>query len=242
MSCSSIMRLSKCEKNVMAIGDLHEPFAHPDAPDFLDWIRKKFKPDTFVCLGDEIDGHAMSNYESDPDGFSPGMELDAAIQKLRTYYQMFPRMHVCTSNHTARPFRKAFSSGIPARVLKGYREILDAPAGWEWRDQWRIDGVAYEHGEGQIGQNAAMRAADGNMCPTVIGHIHSFAGIQYNANAETLYWGFNVGCLINRDAYSFRYGKHFKRKPIIGCGLVERGVPRFVPMLLDRKGRWIKRT
>ena len=241
MPSSPLRELHKCEETILAIGDLHAPFTHADAPAFLEWAKRKYKPTTVVCLGDEIDGHAISFHEHDPDGYSPGHELAAAIDQLGVYYRMFPRVKVCTSNHTARPFRKALASGIPSKVLRGIRDILDAPAGWEWADQWNVEGIVFEHGEGQSGQNGAIKAAEGNQRSTVIGHIHSFAGIQYVANAETLYFGFNVGCLVDHKAYAFKYGKHFKRKPVLGCGIIERGVPRFVPMLLDKRGRWIKR-
>jgi hypothetical protein len=77
------------------------------------------------------------------------------------------------------------------------------------------------------------------MQSTVIGHIHAFAGIQWNANPRHLFFGFNVGCLIDRHLYAFKYGKKFKNKPILGVGLIENGIPKYIPMLLNQKGRWI---
>lgn len=224
---------------VMAIGDMHTPFEHKDAYEFLKAVKRKEGPSKIVNLGDEIDAHAFApNFDSDPDGFSPGAELERAIEHLEPHYRLFPNVRVCHSNHTARPYRKAFKYGLPKALFKGYREFLEAPKGWEWADKHTIDGVVYEHGEGQSGQNGAIRAALGNMQSTTIGHIHSFAGVMYNANPRHLIFGFNVGCLIDKDAYCFAYGKHMKNKPIIGVGLVERGVPRFLPMPLNKGGRW----
>lgn len=225
---------------VLAIPDLHLPFEHPDALEFLKWVRRKYLPDTVVCLGDEIDFHALSDYDADPDGYSPGHELEKAIETLQDYYKLFPNVKICTSNHTARPFKRAFKSGIPRAFIRDYAEFLKAPAGWCWADKHEVDGIIYEHGEGQSGNQGAIKAAVGNMQSTVIGHLHSDAGIQYLANDKHLIYGFNVGCLLDRHAYVAAYGKHMKKKPILGCGIINKGIPTFIPLILGRNGRWIK--
>lgn len=224
---------------VLVISDTQYPFAHKDSFAFLKAVVKKYKPTEFVHIGDEIDLHAMSNFDHDPDGYSAGHELTAALKDMRILYKMFPKMKVCTSNHTARPFRKAHKHGIPKAFLRDYHEFMEAPKGWAWADKWEIDGVIYEHGEGQSGMNGAIKAALGNMQSTVIGHLHSFAGILWSANPRHLIFGFNVGCLIDHRAYAFAYGKNFKNKPILGCGIVIKGIPVFIPMLLARNSRWV---
>jgi len=223
---------------VLAIPDLHCPFEHKDSLRFLKAVKDKFKPTAVVCLGDEIDAHALGDYDHDPDGMAAGQELDVAIQHLQPFYKLFPKTLVCTSNHTARPYRQAFKHGIPRAFLRDYAEFLKAPKGWKWADSWDVDGVVYEHGEGFSGQSAAIKSAQGNMQSTVIGHIHAFAGIQFSANSKHLIFGFNAGCLIDRHAYAFAYGKKIKSKPILGCGIITSGVPTFIPMLLNSKGSW----
>ena len=54
----------------------------------------------------------------------------------------------------------------------------------------------------------------------VIGHAHSYLGVKYNANPRNIVFGMNVGCGIDIDAYAMRYGKYFKLKPTLGCGVV----------------------
>lgn len=223
---------------VLAIPDLHCPFEHQDSLAFLKAVKKRYQPTTVVCMGDEIDAHSLGDYDHDPDGMSAGDELNSAIEHLKAFYDLFPKTLVCTSNHTARPYRQAFKHGIPKAFLKGYHEFLQAPTGWQWADDWEIDGVIYEHGEGFSGQQAAIKSALGNMASTVIGHIHSFAGIQFSANSKHLIFGFNTGCLIDRHKYAFAYGKKMKTKPILGCGVIIDGTPTFVPMKLNGKGRW----
>ncbi len=221
---------------ILTVPDLHMPFHHKDALDLIRDSVKEYKPDLIVNLGDEVDFHALGRWDHDPDGMSAGDELQAAKKALKLLYKITPRVSVCESNHTDRPFRKAFSHGIPRAFMRAYAEFLEAPKGWRWAPRWVFDGVQYIHGEGFSGKDAHIKAALTHRQSTVIGHVHSFAGVQYSATSQDLLFGMNSGCLIDRDAYSFRYGASLVNKPILGIGLVEDGRhAHFVPM--DLGGR-----
>ncbi len=223
---------------VLAVGDLHEPFTHPDALPFMVAARDHYRPTKVVFLGDELDAHALSDWLHDPNGMSPEDEHVRALERLHEIYEEFPSGLVCESNHTSRVYKKGFKNGIPERFFRDYAEILEAPADWHWADHWEIDGVRYEHGEAFAGQTGAYRSALHNQQSTVIGHIHSHAGIQYLQSPSNLIYGFNVGCLIDESAYAFHYAKFMKSRPVIGIGIVDRGCPHFIPMRMDRHGRW----
>ncbi len=223
---------------VLAIPDLHIPFHHRDAFKFLAAVKKKYTPQAVVNMGDLEDWHSISMHDHDPDGLSPGMELKALREGVKPLFKLFPKMLICTSNHGSLPLRRAFKFGLPSELIKSYKDILEMPDGWKIADNWEVDGVIYEHGEGFSGQQAAIKSANANMQSTVIGHIHAFAGIQYSANSRYLIFGFNVGCLIDRHKYAFAYGKKIKAKPILGCGIIKNGVPTFIPMKLNAKGSW----
>ncbi len=223
---------------VLIISDTQIPFQHKDYLAFLKAVAKKYKTEETVHIGDEVDFGGLGEWDKDPDGFSAGHELKEALKELQKLYKAFPKVKACTSNHTARPFRRAFKYGIPKAFIRDYSEFLEAPKGWQWRESWIIDEVQYEHGEGFSGRQGAIKAAEQNMRSTVIGHIHSHAGIQYVANPRYLIFGFNVGCLIDNKSYAFAYNKKFKAKPIISCGVVINGVPLLVPMFLNKRGRW----
>lgn len=233
------MKFKTGKKVVLAIPDLHCPFEHKDALEFLKAVQSRFKVDTIVNLGDEIDAYALSTYEHGPDTFSAGHELNAAIRHLQPFYKQFPETSVCTSNHTNRIVKRAFRAGIPAKFLKSFSTILDAPPGWIWQDRWAIDGVIYEHGEGYSGSNAVKLIVKDNMKSTVFGHVHSFGGIQYVSNPYEMFFGMNCGCLVDTEAYAFEYSKQTKNKPTLGCGVIDRGIPFFIPLVEDRHKRWI---
>jgi len=224
---------------VLVIPDMHHPFCHQDTLEFLKYIKKRFMPDTFVCLGDEIDGHAFSRYMPDPDGDGPGKELAKSIEALIPFYKEFPDMLVCESNHTVRPWKKAFDAGLPAAFLPSYSTLLDAPDGWVWKQRHEVDGVLYIHGDmGKSGAYAHQNYVKALKQSVVIGHIHAHAGVQYDG---TLF-GMNAGCLIDKDGYAFKYAKAYCNEVNLGCGLVIDGeVAYFLPMRVDENNRWIGR-
>lgn len=227
---------------VLAIGDLHAPFHHRDSLPFLKEVVDVWGLDTFVCMGDEVDAHNISpSFKPNPNAvMSPTQELKEAKKFLKKMYEEFPEMKVCTSNHTARPFRKAFDAGLPAEYLKSYSEMLEAPEGWEWAHRWEIDGVLYEHGEGFSGMYAHRHAALNRMQSVVIGHVHANAGVSEIAPSATKkIYGMNVGCLVDLDAYAFEYAKNARTKISLGAGVVVEGIPYFVPMVTNKKNRWI---
>lgn len=223
----------------LCIGDLHAPFSHPDALPFLEALKVKYKPKGTVLLGDEIDSHALSDYVHDPDGRSAGDEHRDALAFLHQLYKIFPVAKICLSNHTSRGIKRAFKAGIPAAFLRSYSEVLEAPTGWEWRETWKVDGVLFEHGESFGGQTGAYKTALHNMQSTVVGHSHSYAGIQYLQTPYKQIFSMNVGCLIDENAYAFSYQKHTRVKPWIGAALIVGGVPFLIPMKMDTKKRWI---
>lgn len=229
------------KQSVLAIPDLHAPFEHKDALDFLQAVEKKHKIDKIICLGDEIDAYALSTYEHGPDTYSAGHELDKAIQHLQPFYHAFPKTSVCTSNHTNRIVKRAFKAGLPAKFLKTFADILEAPSGWVWQDKWVCDNVVYEHGEGYSGSAAARLIVKDNMKSTVFGHVHSHAGVQYVSNPYEQFFGLNCGCLVDTEAYAFAYSKLMKNKPVLGCGIIISGVPQFIPLIENRSNRWIGR-
>lgn len=232
------MKLRTNDKNILAVSDLQIPFEHPDAYAFIEWLTEEYEPDEVVYVGDEVDQHALSRYDHDPDGITAGEELEESIERLKKYYALHPEAKCCTSNHTDRVFKKAFSAGIPRGYLKSIREFLQAPEGWEWRDEWRIDGIRFSHGDEVGGQVPHRTLALAAMTSCVIGHHHSTPGVHFIANRTEAIFGMNVGCLIDVNAYAFHYTRKQKNQPVLGAGLILSGVPKFVPMITTKNGRW----
>lgn len=232
------MKLNRNDETVLVVPDLQIPYEHPDALAFVQGVASSVNPTTVVNIGDEVDQHAVARFDPDPDNDAAGPELRVSIRKLRKWYEAFPETKVCMSNHTQRIYKKAFHAGIPEAYMRTTKEWLDAPEGWDWEDKWVVGGVRYEHGDAQGGMYAARNLAQRNRQSTVIGHHHSHGGVFYIANQTEMIFGMNAGCLIDVNSRAFAYGKNAAYKPTLGCGVVMNGVPYFIPMLLNNRGRW----
>lgn len=226
---------------MLCISDLQEPASHIDALAFVKAIDKLWFPDGnrfVVCVGDEVDQHTLGKWPSNPDGRSGGDELNGARHRLSYWFDAFPKVYVCTSNHTYRAWKKASLAGIPSEFMKSVAEVYKAPPGWQWRDKWIHGGITFEHGENVSGPNAALNAAIQNQMNTVIGHQHSHGGVIHRSSDTGSLWGLNTGCLIDTAQYNFDYGKNIRIKPSLGMGVIRNGIPYFVPMMRDSAGRW----
>lgn len=223
---------------VLAISDMHAPWYHRDTVAFLKALKRRYRPDLVVCLGDEGDQYGISDYDHAPEAPSAGDEYTQMIEALNPVYNLFPVVRSCVSNHTSRPFRRASKYGIPSVYLRSYKDFMQAPKEWEWVDSIEIDGVEYFHGEGYSGAMGALKAALDRMQPVVMAHLHAYAGVLYSANSKHLVFGVNGGCLVDRSSIAFQYGKHIAAKPIIGCPIIKDGIPSYIHMQMDRHGRW----
>lgn len=183
-----------------------------------------------------MDFHAISFHQPDADSDGALTEYRKGLKFMHKLYKLFPKVQCCISNHTARPYRKANDAGIPSVFLKGYRDMMEAPKGWSWDYEFNIDGVNYSHGMEASGREGALNLAINRRISCAIGHHHSFGGVKYHANNDSLIFGLNSGCLIDVHTYAFKYGKNFKYKPTIGCGVViNSSEAYFVPMNLGTK-------
>lgn len=221
------------KSNVLVIADTHFPFCREGYLEHCLKIYNKYNCNKVVHIGDEVDLCGVSQWEKDPDGFSAGTEASLAQEQIKKWYKAFPEVLVCIGNHTARPFRMAKSNGIPKKFIKSYEDAWEAPKGWQWSEHWEIDGVLYTHGTGLSGPSAAIRVATRHRQNTVIGHIHSEAGIQYSASKIDLVWGMMVGAALDDKSYAAYYAKDQLKKSIVGCGIVLQGkLPIYEPMFL----------
>ena len=209
----SIVKESK-GKNILVIGDLHEPFC---LDGYLEFCKKQY--DKFGCtevifIGDIIDNHYSSYHETDADGMGGGDELTLAIKKLSRWYKTFPEATVLTGNHDRLIMRKAQTSAIPRAWIKNYKEVLKVPK-WNFVDRYVIGDVQYIHGEA----GTASTKCRADLMSTVQGHLHTQCYTQWYVGANFKIFGTQVGCGIDHDAYAMGYAKRGK-KPAIGCAVI----------------------
>ena len=243
MSLRVISRKEKCNLRLGIVGDLHEPFTHPRYFDFIKDTFKKQGIEEVIFIGDIADNHAISFFETDPDGYSPGEELKKTQEKLQRWHNAFPNSYVTLGNHDIRPERKLFTSGLPKMYLKDYADAWKVPT-WKFVPEVDVDEVRYVHGTGSSGINGARNLALKSRQSVVMGHSHAYGGIQYIAGIRDIIFGMNVGAGVDIEAYAMAYGKSFPLKPTLGCGMVIDGKKGyFIPMEFPKysqKGRIFK--
>lgn len=226
-------------KKILVISDMHLPYQHKDAIKFLAEIKKEFKPDTVISIGDLLDGHALSFHDSNPDLFSAGHELKKAKEYVRQLEDLFPKLVEVDSNHSSLIYRRALKHGLPREYLKDYGDFLETKK-WHWVDDLTLtmsngQRCFFTHGRSadilKVSQTMGMSA--------VQGHYHTKFLISWWANPDNLFFSMNVGCMINQKSLAFAYAKNFKTRFIIGCGIIINGIPRLLPMVLNAKGDWV---
>ncbi len=211
---------------ILFISDMHIPYHHPDTIPFLLMLKDRYKPTRVICLGDELDKHALSFHDSDPDLMSAGDELRAALPVIAELHDIFPVMDLIDSNHGSMVFRKAKHHGIPRHYLKSYNDVLRVGDGWKWYHDLTIelpDGqkVFVHHGKSA----EAIKTSQAMSMSHVCGHFHESFGVKYWANPNGLFFAMNSGCLIDDDSYAYSYNNTNLKRPIIGTSLLIDGIP-----------------
>lgn len=223
-------------KNVLVIGDPHEPFCKEGYLEFCREMQEKYDCGTVIHIGDAVDNHAISYHETDVSGMSAGQEFNLAKTKMKRWYYTFPEVRVCIGNHDALPFRKIFTAGLPKEWLKSYEELLEAPKTWKWDFVHQHEGVIYQHGTGLSGEMASINAARENRQSTVIGHLHTVCNTRFLASYKDIIFGASVGCGIDHTKYAFAYGRENTRKPVLACTVVLNGeIPINLIMPIKKK-------
>jgi len=209
---------------VLVIGDVHAPATHPGYLQFCLDIYEQWNCNKVVFIGDVLDYHAISFHEKELDSPNPVDEVDLAIEAVAEWYSHFPNADVTIGNHDERVHRKARSAGVPDMFIKSYQDVYQTPK-WRWTYDVVIDDVRYFHGTGCSGIQPARLTAISSMMSTVLGHVHSVAGVHWVAGPRGRVFGMDVGCGVDVEHPAMRYGSNMRHKPILAAGVVVDGTP-----------------
>lgn len=225
------------DRPFLVISDTQIPFQNLRALSFCAYLRKHYGiPDENILhVGDEVDNLHGGMYPKDPDGhLSATAEITAAKEILKEWAATFPKMKIAISNHGIRWFKKASAAEIPSQMIRDYRQVLGMPDSWVFKERWIIDTknpFMMIHGMGYSGQFSQRTAALDMGMSVVHGHL-THAGISHIATAGRRTWGMCVGCLIDPEAYAFKYGRDSRFKPCLGAGIIanQGGLPIWIPL------------
>ena len=210
---SAYNHITKNERRILVIGDLHAPFELDGYFDFCKETYANYNCNQVIYIGDLLDNHYSSFHPTDPNGLGGGDELEFAIERLQRWNKEFPVADVLTGNHDRIIQRRLFDSAVPKVWIKSYNEVLGT--NWNWTERIVYDNVQYVHGEG----GTARTKAKNDMMSTVQGHIHTQCYTEWMVGRKFRVFSMQVGCGVDGTSYAAAYAKHFK-KQAIGCGVV----------------------
>ncbi len=221
---------------VLIMPDLHAPYNHPQAIEFLKWVYESRGCGSAVSVGDMFDFHSMSRHISETDAFNAKREYEKALQFVDELSEVFPEGDLVLGNHDLIPQRQMKELGLLSTMLKDDNELYGLPDGWNIHPLYHVIkpnswNVLVEHGIGSAGKYGCANTAKEKRCSYVQGHVHSAAAVIYSTNHASTIFGMNVGCLVDSSSLAMRYGKYGIKKGVIGCGVVYSGEhAEFVPM------------
>ena len=224
-------------QTVGIIGDTHAPVMLDGYIDFLKQTFKEWGVTRIVHIGDLVDWAALSYHGTNPDLPAVAHEKALARKQVKELTKAFPKVDLLLGNHDVLPQRKAETIGLAGDMLRSFGEYWELPKTWKVHQRYtklKIDGVVYSHGDqGPQGLNAARNQALANFRSTVIGHLHQCGSISWACNADARVFGMSVGCGVDHHHLAMAYGRPYRFKPFIGCGIVAEGTHPYVePMLL----------
>jgi hypothetical protein len=118
--------------NTLFISDLHIPYHHPQAFEFLFALDKYYGFDRIISVGDVYDHHQASFHPSEPDALNAEDEYQVSKEYARDLQEIFPKMDITPGNHCRIPQRKAKEAGLPISMVGDFNKLYDTKKTWRW--------------------------------------------------------------------------------------------------------------
>ena len=220
---------------IFVIADLHLPYQHPSALNFLKKVKEKYKPTRVISIGDLFDQYSFSRWDKNPEADSVLIEVEKAKKDVQKLAKIFPNLEIVMGNHDKRLTLKAQRAGIPAQFLKDKQEIYGTPSTWKWHpESLTIDDIYFTHGKTSA-YNKLSKLMGLN---SVQGHHHKRAGVTYWSSPLTLRWDAFTGCLADPHHYSQEYCRNDAERPLLGSLMIIEGQPLYLQFKMKKGGKW----
>lgn len=215
---------------ILVIGDTHIPAVRKGYLDFCKYLKRHFRCNLIVHIGDVVDEHAVSpTHPALPDAAGAREELQESRDIVRQWHAAFPRVKVCIGNHDDRPYRAATFMHICSDRMKRFNEVWGT-TNWEWAYDYVVDGIYFTHRTNNGGQTPAFNAMRERAMPVVLGHHHSCSGVKTLVNPERRLFGVDVGAGCDDRAIAFRYFRASQKRSVISAAVIIAGMPQVMVM------------
>ena len=220
---------------MLAVPDLHFPWANQKSLDRLYDVIAEKKPEVVVQLGDLLDQFSHAKFARSYDVIRPDEEVkegraaaEAFWKNVRKAAGSKVRMFQLLGNHDARIMKRVYDKYPELASLvdlsKLYRfpnvETMDSE-----RSELQIDGVYYIHGWlTRLGAHCLYYDA-----PVIHGHTHR-AGIFYLPRRNRLIYEMDCGFLGDEKARPLAYCPTLSTRWILSCGWKDDYGPSVIPL------------
>lgn len=225
-------------KTVLAIGDMHAPWASKCTLLAVYDAIRRIKPDVVIQMGDLYDLFSFTRFPRTHNIYTPSQELTIARKDAALFWSSVKhagprrmRRIQLWGNHDDRAVKLALNKApeLEEFVHAGMRSLMrfdGVETVDDSREVYKIDNVGYHHGYLlQPGAHARQ-----NLCSMVTAHTHFGCVVPLKLEKEII-WELNVGFVADRFAKPLGYSpqRRFSRMTL-GFGLIDRWGPRFVPL------------
>lgn len=216
---------------VLCVPDLHSPYSDLEALSSTYLQIEKEKPDTILQLGDSLDLYSFSKFPRSHNLLTPRQELEQGFELVRDMWKIINRIapkaikYQLLGNHEERLPKRVLERLPEAETLFRLKEVMSFPGVQTiTTEELEIDGVLYIHGF-MTRPYAHMRYF---LKSVVLGHTHQAWVLYEKVHRKTLF-EMTCGYLADDSQIPLQYTASKINKWSKGCGIIDSGVPRFVP-------------
>lgn len=222
-------------KTILAVGDLHFPWACQKSLAKVYAFARKTQPDIIVQMGDIYDMYSFGRFPRTHCLLTPREEVETGREQAERFWadikeaSPFSQCYQILGNHDERPIKKLidkapeFEPFFNGRELFKFDGVETQPNA---REELVLQDIVFMHGfRSKIGDHMKN-----NFKNTVCGHLHRGGTVFHRIGFETL-WELNAGFLADVGCIPMSYTQQRKFANYHkGIGWIDNYGPRFIPL------------
>jgi predicted phosphodiesterase len=221
---------------ILVIPDTHFPFTDLKALKEIIKFSKKFKPDAIVQLGDLYDNYCFSKFRRSLDLVNPEEEVRAARNTAELMWKSLQETskkaecYQLLGNHCERLMKKIlercpeFESIVEESIANLYT-FKGVKTNYDARDYIELEGILFLHGF-MCGVGKHLHQFNQSV---VVGHSHQ-GYTFFEKHKDKILFELNAGHVGDIKSRPFAYMPTKISKSTKGFGIIEEGVPSFIPL------------
>lgn len=220
---------------ILIIPDIHFPFEHKKAIEWMHEFAKENQPEYIFQIGDMFDFYSHAKFPRSHNVFTPKEEERLAREKAEKMWARLQKdcpQAKCIQmigNHSARPLKRTLEA-MPSMehwAEKYFEELMsfnNVETILNAREEYKIKDIYFTHGyANKLGDHR-----DHYLANLVVGHSHT-GGVSFRQINGRVLWELNCGYLADQYSKGLSYTATRTVKWTLGIGFIDKYGPRFVP-------------